>query len=169
MDIPSFFQVIAEIGVAIAGFSGLIVALRKAPGPLTTVQKYRLRILLLLAFGAMFLSLLPELLVFCGTAPSTIWKLCSLALCVYSIVFLAWWIPASAQTKKAEPRIFNRFAYFRMAAGHGLVILLQTAFLASFVESGIAVFAIGLTWYLVHSAQQFTRMLFVHAKSDAVT
>ena len=169
MDIPNFFQVVAEIGVAIAGFSGLIVSLRKASGPLTTVQKFRLRILLLMAFGAMFLSLLPELLVFCGAAPSTVWKLCSLTLCVYSVVFMVWWVAASARIKKAEPQIFNRFAYFRMAAGHGLVIVLQVAFLASFVDSGIAVFAIGLAWYLLHSAQQFTRMLFVHAKSDVAT
>ena len=166
LDIPNFFQVIAQIGVAVVGFSGLIVSMRKAPDTLTREQKFRLRILLLLAFGAVFMSLLPELLVFCGAAPDTVWKLCTLTVCVYFTVFMAWWMIASAKIRLVEPRVFRRFAYFRMAAGHVLFILMPAAFLVSVVKSGVAAFAIGLTSYLVHSAQQFTRMLFVSAKSD---
>jgi hypothetical protein len=62
MLIPDSLQTIAEISIAFAGFTGLVVAMRKNEGPLTPVQKYRLQILLSLAFGAMFLSLLPDLL-----------------------------------------------------------------------------------------------------------
>ncbi len=54
MQVPQSLQTIAEISIAFAGFSGLIVALRKNTGPLTEVEKYRLQILLTLAFGAMF-------------------------------------------------------------------------------------------------------------------
>jgi len=73
MSIPDSLQTIAEISIAFAGFTGLVVALRKNDGPLTTVQKYRLQILLSLAFGAMFLSLLPDLLNNFGVAPGRIW------------------------------------------------------------------------------------------------
>ena len=57
--IPDSLQTIAEISIGLAGFSGLVVALRKGSGPLDDIQKYRLRILFSLSFGAMFLSL-PE-------------------------------------------------------------------------------------------------------------
>jgi hypothetical protein len=39
MIIPGSFQTVAEISIGFAGFSGLIVALRKDAGPLTDVQK----------------------------------------------------------------------------------------------------------------------------------
>ena len=35
--IPDSLQTIAEISIGLAGFSGLIVVLRKKPGPLTDV------------------------------------------------------------------------------------------------------------------------------------
>lgn len=60
MDISNPLPVIAEVSIALAGFSGLIVALRKNPGPLTPVQKYRLPVLLALSFGTLFLSFFPE-------------------------------------------------------------------------------------------------------------
>ena len=73
MEFHGSLQIIAEIGLGLAGFSGLIVALRKDVGPLTAVQKYRLQILLSLAFGAMFLSFLPKLLFSFGTDPQDVW------------------------------------------------------------------------------------------------
>jgi hypothetical protein len=114
----------------------------------------------------MFLSLLPELILFAGAMPDAVWKLCSLTLCVYSIVFLGWWISVSLEIWRADPKIFSRFAFIRMATGHVLCILVQVAFLASIFDSGMGAFAIGLVWYLMHSAQQFTRMLFVPTRSD---
>lgn len=38
MNIPQSLQIIADIGIAFAGFSGLIVAFRRNAGPLTNVQ-----------------------------------------------------------------------------------------------------------------------------------
>ncbi len=169
MEIPGFLQTIADIGVAIAGFSGLIVALRKSAGPLTGVQKYRLQILLSLAFGAMFLSLLPELLLSSGIMADWIWKVSSSVLCLYSVVFLIWWTRASLQVKRTDPEIFNWPAWSRMTVGHVVVVLVQLAFLFSVFDlTGTAAFSAGLIWYLLHSAQQFTRILFVRAKSDVV-
>ena len=162
MDIPDSLQTIAEIGIAFAGFSGLIVALRKNTGPLTAVDKYRLQILLALAFGAMFLSLLPETLQHFGTPVQIIWPLASTALSVYSIVFMFWWIAMSRRMMRSVPEIFNWFAFSRMIAGHVLVVLLQLAVIFSLLqEIGIGAYITALIWYLLHAAQQFARMLFV--------
>jgi hypothetical protein len=167
MEISGFLQTIAQIGVAIAGFSGLIVTLRKDAGPLTSVQKYRLQILLSMAFGAMFLSLLPDLLLSFGIPADRMWKVCSSLLALYSIVFLGWLIPATLRINEIDPDIFNWAAFSRMATGHVIVVLVQLAFLFSiFNMPATAAFATGLIWYLLHSAQQFTRMLFIRAKSD---
>lgn len=46
MEFPESLQLIAEVGIGLAGFSGLIVALRKSGGPLEDIHKFRLRVLL---------------------------------------------------------------------------------------------------------------------------
>ena len=49
-----------------------------------------------------------------------------------------------------------------MTAGHIAVILLQLSDIFSLIgDKGAAVFVIALVWYLIHAAQQFSRMLFV--------
>ena len=86
--IPDSLQTIAEISIGLAGFSGLIVALRKNPGPLTDVQKYRLKILFAMTFGAMFLSLLPDLLLNFQVPDDRIWFNSSAAMFIYSLFFM---------------------------------------------------------------------------------
>ena len=167
MELPGSLETIGQIGVTFAGFSGLIVAFRKDAGPLTRVHKYRLQILLSLSFGAMFLSLLPELLLSFGAADETVWKSSSVVLSLYSVVFLIWWIRASLHLKSTDPGIFNWSAISRMATGHSVVVLVQFAYLFSIFDiKGPAACMVGLIWYLFHSAQQFTRMLYVRPKSD---
>jgi hypothetical protein len=162
MHIPQSLQTIAEISIAFAGFSGLIVALRKAVGPLTEIEKYRLQILLTLAFGAMFLSFFPEVLESLGVGEHETWVYAGSALCVYSTIFLVWWIYASRSFARAFPEIFHWSAFFRMTAGHVAVMLFQlSAIFSLVVDKGAAVFVIALVWYLIHAAQQFSRMLFV--------
>ncbi len=166
MEFPQSLQIIAEIGIGLAGFSGLIVAFRKDAGPLTNIQKYRLQVLLALAFGAMFLALLPELLHYMGVPPDRLWTLAALVLSCYSVVFVIWWITASHRLKASVPEIFNWFAFSRMAAGHIIVVLLQLAVIFSLLDdTSPGAYLAALIWYLLHAVQQFTRMLFVQPRN----
>jgi hypothetical protein len=167
MEIPQVLQTVSEISIAFAGFSGLVVALRKNPGPLTNVQKYRLRVLLALAFGAMFLSMLPELLMNAGASPQKVWIYSSALAVMYSGVFLAWWLIASRRMMRLVPEIFSWFAVSRMATGHLAAIILLLATIASlFKENASAAYIAALIWYLMHAAQQFSRMLFIQPRND---
>jgi hypothetical protein len=167
MELPGSLEAIAQIGVTFAGFSGLIVAFRKDAGPLTRIHKYRLQVLLSLSLGATFLSLLPELLLSFGVATEAMWRLSSVALSLYSVVFMIWWMTASLKVMSTDPGIFNWFAITRMTAGHIVIVLAQFSFLFSIVSiKGPAAYLVGLIWYLLHAAQQFTRMLYVRPKSD---
>lgn len=162
MHIPQSLQTIAEISIGFAGFSGLIVAFRKNVGPLTELEKYRLQVLLGLSFGAMFLSFLPELLGNVELKEHATWVYASSALCMYSVVFLVWWVRASRGFARAYPEIFHWSAFSRMTVGHIAVIVLQlTTVLSLVVDKSETAYVIGLIWYLIHAAQQFARMLFV--------
>lgn len=167
MEFPEALQTLAEISIAFAGFSGLVVALRKSPGPLTEVQKYRLRVLLTLAFGAMFMSFLPELLYGFTARPDRVWAWASTAASLFSVLFVSWWLLASRRIMRHAPEIFDWFAVGRMAAGHAAVIALLVAnsfWLAP--EHAAAPYITALIWYLMHAAQQFSRMLFIQPRRD---
>lgn len=168
MQLPESLYTIAEISIALAGFSGLVVALRKNRGPLSSVEKYRLQILLILALGALFLSFLPELLAGFSVDPALLWPFASTLVAMYSVVFVIWWLIASRRIARVAPEIFSRLAFARMVVGHAIVVLLLLAVASTVVrESAGAIYVLAMIWYLVHAAQQFIRMLFVVQTSDS--
>jgi hypothetical protein len=167
--IPDSLQTIAQIGIAFAGFSGLVISFRRKAGPLSVVHKYRLRVLLTLAFGAMFLSLLPDLLQHLDVTARRLWRVATLVAAVYSCVFLAWWYAASRHMLRLVPEIFSRFALLRMTLGHLAIMVLLCVAAAGYLEPyAPGVFLAALAWYLLHSAQQFSRMLFVQPHNDGL-
>ncbi len=163
--IPESLQTIAEISIGLAGFSGLVVALRKDSGPFDDVQKYRLRILFSLSFGAMFLSLLPDTLMSFSVPDERIWFDSSAAIFAYSFLFITWWIRSSRQVARIVPEFFNWRAFSTMATGHTIILLLQLAVMLGLLENRApGVITLGLIWYLIHAAQQFVRMLFIQPR-----
>ena len=166
--IPDSLQTIAEISIGLAGFSGLIVALRKTPGPLTEVQKFRLPILFTITFGAMFLSLLPDMLQSFKLPEGRIWPVASATMFVYSIAFITWLITGARQIAKVAPEIFNWVIFYSITGGHCIVLILQVAVMTGLIQNRApGAFVLGLTWYLVHAAYQFVRMLFILPRDQA--
>lgn len=164
--IPDFLQTIAEISIGLAGFSGLVVALRKTTGPLTDVQKFRLRILFGNAFGAMFLSLLPFLLLSFRVPESRIWFDSSAAMLSYSLIFVTWTVSAGRRIARVVPEIFNWFIFYSRIGGHVIIVTLQAAVMIGFIEGRApGAFIVGLIWFLMDAAFQFVRMLFILPKS----
>ena len=165
--IPDLLQTIAEISVGLAGFSGLVVALRSNRGPLTEVQKYRLRILFALTFGALFLSLLPDLLLLLKVPEARIWFDAPAVMFIYSTGFVIWLISRSRRIARGAPEIFNWGIFSTLATGHIIVLLLQLGLVFGFGgERASGVYALGLVWYLLHAAQQFVRMLFILPRDE---
>ena len=168
MEFPGYLQTIGEVGIGLVGFSGLILALRKSVGPLTEIHKYRLQVLFSLSFGAIFLSFLPELLFTFGVRNELVWKLASICLSLYSLVFLVWWFSRTVRIKKSNPEIFTWTVFRLVVSVHIVVVFIQLAYLLSIPDiADAAAFSLGLIWYLMHSAHQFVRMLFVQPKRDA--
>ena len=168
MEFPEYLQTIGEVGIGLVGFSGLILALRKSVGPLTEVHKYRLQVLFSLSFGAIFLSFLPELLFTFGVRHDLVWKLASISVLLYSLLFLVWWFLRTTRIKKSNPEIFTWTVFRLIVSVHIIVMLFQFAYVLSIFDiAGAAAFSLALIWYLLHSAHQFVRMLFLQPTSGA--
>ena len=145
-----------------AGFSGLVVVLRKSSGPLNEIEKYRMSVLLATAFGAMFLSLLPDSLKQLGLADDSLWRLSSAALSVFSVVFLLGWVLSSRRFFSVAREIFSVPAFSLMTVGHLINLILQLSVTIGLLgERKQGVYLLGLIWLLAHASQQFVRMLFI--------
>jgi len=162
MELPDSLNTVAEASIGLAGFSGLVVALRRSGGPLDEIQKYRLRVLFFLTFGALFISFVPAELVELGVSEARVWRASSGIFFACSLAFTYWWIVPSRRIARVAPEIFNWKAFNTMLVGHIIVVVLQGLVVAGYLDDrGAGIFLLGLVWYLIHGAQQFVRMLFI--------
>ena len=167
MTPPAYFQTIAEIGIGLAGFSGLIVALRRKVGPLSHVLKFRMKILFALSFGAMFLALLPYWLQGLQIGDALLWRLLSALMSLYSVLFVYSWFSSSRRLAAEVPEIFDWRAFATMSTGHFITLcLLLGATTGLLADARGSTYGLTLIWYLVHASQQFVRMLFVQPRSS---
>lgn len=167
MSIPDWFQTIAEVAIGLAGFSSLVVALRRDAGPLSNIQKFRMSVLFGMAFGAMFLSFTPWLLSASGVSPDFVWKIAALTMITWSVGFMYFWMSRSRRVAQSTPEIFNWRAFSTMTAGHIVNLVLQFSIVLSwFTDTAPGIFGCGLVWYLMHGSQQFVRMLFVQPRDE---
>lgn len=166
MEAPDSLQTVAEVGIGLAGFSGLIMALRKDAGPPDSIQRFRLNLLFGLAFGAIFLSFLPGVLASMAVPEQRIWFDSSASLFTYSLLLMWWWFGGSRRHARVVPEIFNWYAFTLMSVGHVIVVVSQLAVMLGLFEARApGIFTLGLTWYLIHAAQQFVRMLYIQPRS----
>jgi hypothetical protein len=125
--------------------------------------------LLLLAFGAMVMALLPEVVFYLGASPERLWAWCSSVFALYAASFLATWSVLNWRIASNAPEIVHWMAFSRMFAGHVIVLLLLLGVVFSLIDEAAAgTYLLALVWYLVHAAQQFSRMLFIQPRSEDV-
>ena len=74
MQDPGILEVIAELGIAVLGFSGIVVVLgRRSSGDWSDLDHFRFNALLRSASGVVVLSLLPFPLVSAGATEAQVW------------------------------------------------------------------------------------------------
>ncbi len=84
MQGDGFFLTIAQVAVTLAGFSGLVVAMRgNAPDTWHPRDIWSLSWMLGTSFGALFLALLPPLLGFLHFSESSTWVISDLTMCLF--------------------------------------------------------------------------------------
>ena len=102
--------VIAEIGVALAGFSGIVVALRqRSVESWSILEVLRLRLMLYASVSALLFALLPFAPHHLGASPAVIWSASSLALAVLFVFALS--LP-SARTRPSRTGLSLRWYVF---------------------------------------------------------
>ena len=162
MDAADSLSTIAAAALGIAGFSGIMTAFMQRPGRLTTVEIYRVAVLLGVSFGGMFLALVPMLLERFGVSEPALWSRASGVMTLYSLVAVSAFLASSRLMAQRAPEIFNRYVFTAIALGHVINVGLQVMnTLRPDPVSASGIYVLGLVWYLVHAAVQFSRILLV--------
>ena len=100
MEGSDILQTIAEVAIALTGFTGIVVALGdRSHAPLSGFGRARFRILLAGSLAALILSLLPFLLHHNGVPPHAIWAICSGLVVLYMVPIVI-----------VDVRVFRRYA-----------------------------------------------------------
>jgi hypothetical protein len=153
------FLTLAEIGVGLAGFSGIALALTRRDSSLTPAQAVFVRELILNSLAVIFLALLPVGLDLIGGQGLSMWRGLS-ALHAALIIFVAW--PSLfLQVRRVEPRDRDPIIYAIIVAIQLVTVVLQLLNVtgAVFSPSG-GVYFFGILGPLAIGAIHFARLLF---------
>src|SRR5687767_6798624 len=97
------FSTIAQLGLGLAGFSGVAIVLTRRDDAFPRFQMYRLGIMLGTTLGATFLALLPLILVQTGMGVSTGIRVASSVMVVFTVVFMAYCFSAIHHMRSTVP------------------------------------------------------------------
>jgi len=156
---------IAEIALALAGFTGIIVVFGRSPGHLFAGDAFRLYVLLGLSFSVLFLAFIPIALHLSGVRGEALPRLASGISILVGVLLGGSLVPRFRQARRESPEIFGPISY--LFGGGSLVNLGAQAFnaLSLSFESTLSIFFWGLLWTLLYGCVQFARLLFVRPKA----
>ena len=152
---------IAQLGVAITGFSGIAIAFNRQPGRLGDFEAFRVSILFANSLAAVFLALVPFAFFHLGWAEPIVWRTASGGFAVFEVIFLATHYGPARKFLRAHREAFNLKLLAFVTLGHVVNGVAQSLNAAGWTRAELSVFIFGLLWILFHSAFQFGRILFV--------
>ena len=153
---------IAEVGLGLAGFTGILVALGRSPGAFSRPEVLRLLLLLVTSFGAVFLSLLPFAIHESGVTGSACWRLSSALLAAFTSVPLAYLGYRVRRHRDEFGRVLSHTVFAIVGIGSSIIVVLQLFNVAGLgAPPRLGPYLFGLLWLLFVASLQFARILFV--------
>jgi len=152
---------IIENGIAIAGFSGIVVVLgRRQSGEWTAQDRLRLRGLLNASFTPMSIAGLALIMLASKVPSEMVWRICS---SVYALLYAIFWTYGMRLATSLEPNEINRTQIFT-------VLVTGIAVMALLIVNAITIasfwpLAIGLVYHTVMALFNFVGLL-MRAISD---
>ena len=171
MQQEGFLLAIAQIAVTLAGFSGLVVAIRSAPPARWHVRDiWSLAWMLGSSLIGLFLALLPPVLAIFRVPDESIWTIATASMSTVMLTFgLAMAVSGHRLTRLGHParvRYFPGVAAFLL---EGVGFLVGLAAVGVLPHTRIGLFAAGLVTCLLVSALSLVVFLVVLARAAGTT
>lgn len=146
----------AELALALAGFSGIIVALRRT-AKWDSTQRLRMMGLLATAFGAFLFALVPVALSYLALDTDTVWRTSSASMASYVIVALVVLIPRAMADPETRARFPLFFAMWTLAGSNAVLQLANASLLPE--QTRFGVYFAGIVLILLLGAVAFAAFL----------
>lgn len=161
MQDSDLLQTVAEVGIAVAGFSGVVAFLgERARGDWRVVDLFRFNNLLSSSIAASLLSFAPILIFRLGASESNAWRCSSGLIAAYMLIELVRYgrgLRRLPEREKVEISPPGRALILAIIVAV-LVLQLTAAAGVTYVGESAPVL-VGLVWLLAFSAFQFVRLL----------
>lgn len=157
----------AQIAVALAGFAGVVVALRRgSPHEWAPLDRYRLWLLLANSAVPLVSCLFAMVLLVVRPAPAWIWGWCSACAILIQVPFLVF---NSRKLRRLEPDSLRgtgtfRYVFYSLAIAGTTLIVCQIVNLALLNQFWI--FFLGIAFQLTAGIVQFIRMILLPAQES---
>jgi len=149
---------IAEIGIGLAGFSGLVAAFVQHPGQSWRKdQKTRIVLLIALSFGMIVSALAPYALSGISTSPALVWGAPMLAFSILCLGLLVYWTVLSR--KHGFTLLFPLLSIPILSGATALQVLSFASGLGWIFPYSPTIFVFGLLSVLVFGANVFLALL----------
>jgi hypothetical protein len=156
------FSTITEFAVALAGFSGIVVAIAHRGDTFAPVDRYRTLTLLVYSLGAAFGSLLPLVVESFGISGDDVWRISGILL---AVILAAAVVGSFWGTRKLEPedRVdLSPVVGTLTAGGNGVFIV--WLLVNSLTLASPSPLVAALLWQLGLSSLQFVRLVLAQRK-----
>ncbi len=165
MEAEDTLLTLAEVAVALAGFSGVVTAFQTRGRPWSRFDSVRLWNLLRFSLALLFFSLLPLAWLAAGESP---WVVCS---AVFGLTAAGQAIVSASFAIRRPPGTQPVVAASLAAGGLAAAIALSLNTLGVLFERSFTGYLVGLLWLVVASAVFFVRLVYlgladVHEERD---
>lgn len=156
---------IAEVGVALAASTGIIMALTAERGAWRPFDRFRVLMLLQSSLGATVLALLPFAFDYGGLSAAALWRWCSGTLAAYLLLFP---LPFFLSMFRSEPRADLRPAIaIVLSSWLAAVLVVQLLNASGLVFHGsLAAYFFGLLSMVCWASVIFVLLIFVRPRSE---
>ncbi len=127
MEAEGILTALAEVAIAITGFSGIVVALDRSDQPWSELEKTRLTMLLEVSISCVFFSFLPVLFYMAELSPPSIWFWSSGLWLVHIFVVFVYRLRQFPRLRNRDEEPSVRLVYLFMLVTSGISIVAQVA------------------------------------------
>ena len=164
----SVFSTLTEFSIALAGFSGIVIAIAASDGPVAPLTWFRNLCALAWALAVAFCSVFPELFAVSGIETASVWVRSSGVVGAASLGLMAFALLAARRLTGEERSRLSGLVWILALGGNAAVAAVQLANGAGGLGApGPAPVAGGLLWLLAFAAFLFVRMLARHPSTPA--
>ena len=162
-----YLYAIAQVAVALIGFSGVVAALQvRSSAEYSEQDAALLRLLIERGMVALVFALLPALLSLLMLSGQVLWFWCSTLLATYTLISFLRLVRRRAFYMFGHSRV-RRWGFYAatfVALTTALVLQLLNAF-AVLPNPGVGWYALGTTWFLVAGGMLFVQLVNRHVRA----